>query len=357
MKAQRISSRIALVAVAATAAALGLGASANSAPPTSAARSATPGGYGWPIAPFDRAHPVRAVVGDPRTLFKNGLHRDALAEPGSFSFHDGVDIDARNGTPVYPVVSGVAELAASAQGVLVRADDGRLFKYEHIAPAVRSGQRVTARQTVLGRIRNWAEQLHFSELRADGRVVNPLLPGHLTPYFDTTEPTVARLHFRDANGTALDGFDLRGRIALVAEAYDTPMPVDLAARRALSLSKFARDRFPVTPAALTWSLATLGGRLVVPPTTVVDFRRAEVRSNASFWSVYARGTYQNRSVIGARMHSYMPGRYLFRLNRAPLDTRRLANGVYVATVTVIDAHGNRSSLSERLEVWNPENAR
>jgi len=353
----RRSTSIRLLCLAATIVAGGLGGSAVSAPPTTAAPSSQAGGYGWPIAPFDKAHPVRAIVGDPRTLFKNTSRRDALHGPGTFSFHDGVDIDARNGTPVYPVLSGVAQLTAGGDGVLVRADDGRLFKYMHIVPSVRYGQRVTARQTVLGRIENWAEQLHFSELTADGRVVNPLLPGHLTPYRDTTTPSVERLHFRNASGDGLDSFDLRGRITLVAEAYDAPMPVNLAARREFSLSKFARDPFPVTPALLTWSLSTLGGRLVVPRTTAVDFRLAARRDNGAFWGVYARGTYQNRAVITARLHSYMPGRYLFRLTRSPLDTRKLANGVYVATVTAIDAGGNRNSLSERLEIWNPENAR
>jgi hypothetical protein len=350
---QGISTRIALVAIAATAFVLALGASASSAPLTPAARAVA--SYGWPVAPFDQAHPVRAMVGDPRTLFKSTSHRHALSGPGLFSFHDGVDIDARSGTAVYPVVSGVARVAGD--GVVVQAHDGRLFMYKHIAPAVRSGQRVTARQTVLGHVENWAEVIHFSELTGDGRVVNPLLPGHLTPYADTTDPTVARLHFRGVSGGAVDSFDLRGRITLIAEAYDTPMPLDHETRRALRLTKFARDRFPVTPASLTWSLATLGGRVVVPPTTVMDFRVAARWPNEAFWSVYARGTFQNRAVITARLHSYMPGRYLFRLTRAPLDTRRLANGVYVAKVTAVDARGNRSSLSERIEIWNAGNKR
>lgn len=349
--------KVKVLGAVATAIGVALGGLALSVSDTTAAPASTGGAYGWPIAPFDQAHPVRAIVGDPRTLFSDTSRTRSLAGPGSFSFHDGIDIDARNGTRVYPVVSGVAELAASGEGVLVHADDGRLFRYEHITASVRDGQRVIARQTVLGRIRNWAEQLHFSELTRDGRVVNPLLSGHLTPYSDTTEPTVSRLHVRSSSGRDLDGFDLRGRVSLIAEAYDTPMPVDLSERRTLSLSKFARDRFPVTPAVVTWSLSSLGGRVVVPTTRVVDFRRVALRSNAVFWAVYARGTYQNRAVIGGRLHTYMPGRYLFKLTRSSLDTRRLANGVYVATVTAIDVSGNRSSRSQRLEIWNPENAR
>lgn len=185
----------------------------------------------------------------------------------------------------------------------------------------------------------------------DGAPVNPLQPGHLSPYRDGIVPTVGRLHVRDLRGNRLASYSLHGRVTLIAEAYDRPEALPSGAR----LSKFARDRFPVTPAVVTWSLSTLGGRLIVAPHTVADFRRT-IPDNEAFWSVYARGTYQNRSVIGARMHWLLPGRFLFKLTRSPLDTRRLANGVYVVTVTAIDVAGNRTSVSERIEIWNPSNA-
>jgi hypothetical protein len=344
-----------LLVLAAAAVALAVGGSAVPAPRDV---HSSPAGsrYPWPLAPFDEPHPVRAAVGDPRTIFRGAARENPLGASGTFSFHNGIDIDARNGTPVYPVVSGIARWITDDDGVLVQADDGRLFMYRHIVPAVRQWERVTARETVLGRVENWAEELHFSEFTPDERIANPLLPGHLAPNADTTSPTVARLHFRDRRGKPLASFDLHGRIAVSAEAYDTPMPVAPASRRAFSVSKFAQDRFPVAPAALTWSLSTLGDRVVVPFTRVADFR-LPMPQNTSLWTVYARGTFQNRSVIGGRMHSFMPGRFLFRLTPSPLDTRKLANGVYVATVTATDASGNRGSLSERLEIWNSRRSR
>ena len=345
MKAKQSAAQACLMFLAATAVAAVLGGSATSVPATAAT---TVGGYGWPVAPFDQAHPVRAAVGDPRTIFRGS---DPLSAPGTFSFHDGVDIDARNGTPVYPVMSGFVREVRD-EGVVVMADDGRLFKYMHIAPAVRPGGRVTARETTLGRVKNWAHELHFSELTPDGATVNPLQPGHLTPYRDLTVPTIGRLRVRDPRGNQLAPFALHGRATLIAEAYDIPNALPARGRR----SKFARDRFPVAPAIVTWSLSTVGGRVVVTTRTAVDFRRS-IPPNERFWSVYARGTYQNRSVIGARMHWLLPGRFLFNLTPTPLDTRRLANGVYVATVTAIDVAGNRSSLSERIEIWNARNAR
>jgi hypothetical protein len=337
-----------MLTLAAATVAAALGGSATSAPATAAAASFN--GYGWPVAPFDQAHPVRAAVGDPRTIFRRSRHGDPLSAPGTFSFHNGVDIDARNGTPVYPVVSGFVP-EVREEGVVVQAGDGRLFMYMHIVPGASLGARVTARESVLGRVKTWAHEVHFSELTSAGAAVNPLQAGHLTPYRDVTVPTVAQLHVRDLRGNRLVPFSLHGRVTLIAEAYDVP-----ALPPRCRLSKFARDRVPVTPAVVTWSLSTVGGPVVIAPQTAADFRRT-IPSNERFWRVYARGTYQNRSVIGARMHWLLPGRFLFRLTRSPLDTRRLVNGVYVATVIAMDVAGNRSSLRERIEVWNARNAR
>ena len=96
-----------------------------------------------------------------------------MAGSGKFSFHDGMDIDAPNGTLVYPVLSGTAQLYK--EGVTVAVADGRRFIYRHIVPLVHSGQAVTAQRTVLGRVDNWAQELHFSELSAGGRTTDPLL--------------------------------------------------------------------------------------------------------------------------------------------------------------------------------------
>src|SRR5437762_1231281 len=63
--------------------------------------------YHWPVKPFDRQHPVRGAFGDPRTLVVDepfGVTRPY--DGGAYSFHNGIDIVAARGTPVYPVVSG-----------------------------------------------------------------------------------------------------------------------------------------------------------------------------------------------------------------------------------------------------------
>ena len=67
--------------------------------------------------------------------------------------------------------------------------NGSRFEYWHIAPAVKVGQRVIADETVLGRILHGSGHVHLTEVD-NGRVTDPLLPGHLTPYRDTTRPDV-----------------------------------------------------------------------------------------------------------------------------------------------------------------------
>jgi hypothetical protein len=305
--------------------------------------------YPWPVKPFDQAHPVRAVFGDPRTTFLHSLHGDPLAGSGIFSFHDGVDIDAPNGTPVYPVLSGTAHLYK--EGVEVVSADGRRFIYRHIAPLVRPGQAVTAQRTVLGRVDNWAQELHFSELSAAGRTIDPLLSGHLTPYVDTTRPIVRAVITRDADGNSLGPFAVNGRVTFIADVSDLPMPLLPSAVRGFPVSGFARDHFPVVPAALTWSLSRVNGATVVRRHAVVDFRRG-LPPQASFWRVYARGTYQNRAPIVPRYHKQMPGRFLFTLTPSPLDTQSLHDGVYVLTVNAIDVRGNEGTAVQRIEIRN-----
>src|SRR5437588_13090518 len=101
--------------------------------------------YPWPIKPFNRQHPIRANFGDPRTRFWNTMLTDGLEGPGLFQFHNGIDISAAEGTPVYPVMSGTARLIDAA-AVAVHSPDHK-FQYFHITPAVSDGQHVGAGQT------------------------------------------------------------------------------------------------------------------------------------------------------------------------------------------------------------------
>jgi len=318
-----------------------LAATALAAAGAAGATRSTAGPYGWPVKPFDRPHTIRGGFGDPRTLFAGPpTRRTLLTGGGLFSFHDGVDIAAPNGTPVYPVASGTV-VRVTPQWLSVDTGGGRVFQYWHIRAAVTAGQRVEVDSTVLGRILPSCGHVHLTELEG-GVPVDPLQPGHLTPYADTTRPVVQSVAFR-ASITGADELPelLRGRVELVASAYDTPSVPVAGPWHGL----------PVTPALLEWRVQTTKGRVAVPTHRVFDVR-ATLPSGSAFWTVYARGTHQNMAVFGRHYSFMQPGAYLFRLSPGGFDTRTLPDGVYELVVTAADVAGNRGSLTQRFSVHN-----
>ena len=299
---------------------------------------ARPFDYGWPIRPFDAQHPVRANFGDPRTISAERLGLDDRGDPGDYSFHNGVDISAKPGIPVFPVVSGIASLR-NADEVLVHVPGGRRsFQYWHITPRVHDGERVIADRTVLGVVQSPARHVHLTEIDGD-HVTNPAR--HLRPYNDRTAPAVASLAMSGPDGRPVEASAVSGSVSIVAEALDTP-PLAVPG---------AWDGFPITPALVRWTVVDNDGRRVLPLRTAADFRRFEPRQRA-FWNVYAAGTYQNFPVFDHRYFWRRPGRYLFRLTHRPLDTRRLRNGLYRIRVVASDLCGNRGTLTERIRIAN-----
>ena len=294
--------------------------------------------FGYPIKPFDREHLIRANLGDPRMQFSGPpTMRTLLHGGGTFSFHPGVDIASWQGTAVYPVVDGTVT-AVSHEWVRVSSGGGRAFEYWHIVPRVHNGQQVAARQTVLGRVRTSFNHVHLTEIEG-GTVVNPLVRGRLTPYHDSTRPTVRVSLRRTDTGRELFPNFVRGRVEIVADAEDEPTTP-------------GRNIWhgPVTPALITWQIRNFAGRVVVPERIAADFRTT-VPSDSTFWSVYARGTYQNQTMFG-RHYSYQQcGAYLFKLAHG-FNTRTLRDGVYDLTVRASDIRGNTGSQTFRFTVHN-----
>ncbi len=298
--------------------------------------------YPWPVKPFDKQHPIRANFGDPRTVFLGSIFDDGIAGPGTFLFHNGIDIAAPDGTRVYPVMSGTAYIG-SGDEVTVDTGQGRSFQYFHILPQVAESQHVVAGKTVLGRIIRGYGHVHLGELRGT-LIWNPLGPGGIAPYRDRTKPTVSDVGFREY-GTLreLDPLAVCGRVSIVADAHDTP-PMKVT-------GTFAN--FPVSPALVVWTLRRVGSGLVVaPPTIAADFR-GTLPLTADFWNIYARGTYQNAPRFGPRQFGLMPGRFIYQLTPPTgLDTRTLPNGVYQVTVRASDVKGNVGSLNQRFTISN-----
>ena len=88
--------------------------------------------------------------------------------------HEGVDIQAQDGTRVYAVQSGTARVL-KAGTVDERVEVGN-YLYWHVHHRVQNGQFVRAYATVVGTIINGAGHLHLSELSGE-RFLNPLRPG------------------------------------------------------------------------------------------------------------------------------------------------------------------------------------
>jgi hypothetical protein len=299
--------------------------------------SAAASAYPWPIKPFHQQHPIRANFGDPRTRFWNTMLTDGLQGPGRFQFHNGIDIAAAEGTPVYPVISGTAHLIDGA-AVLVRSP-GHKFQYFHIKPAVHNGQHVVALRTVLGYVIRAVNHVHLTELRGR-RVWNPLARGGIAPYVDRTAPAVDAIFARPVGSLlSLDPEAVCGTVSLVAAAHDTPpLPVP---------GTFAG--FPVSPAFVTWSLTKIDGLAYVPTATAADFRTT-LPVGRNFWSVYARGSFQNAPRF-SNQQFFMPGRFLYNLAET-FDTRSYPNGIYEVRVRVSDMRGNWSDGVQQLRIEN-----
>ncbi len=282
------------------------------------AASGTASAYGWPLKPFNRMHPIRGAFDDPR------FH---LGSEGALSaFHFGIDIAAKDGTPVYSVERGW--VTAHAADVTVTSKSGRGFGYWHIRPVVHSGQRVRKHQ-LLGYVgRGWGH-VHFAE-SIDRQYRNPLRPRALTPYIDHVAPTVASVSLQ-SGGAAVDTRRVTGNVDVVAEVYDTPPRLPAPPWQVARL----------TPAVVWWRLER-DDEALTDWSVSADFHFALMPA-ALYGSIYAPGTYQNKA--------NRPGHYVFWILH-DLDTTTLANGRYTLDVLASDTRWNVGTSSVSFTVAN-----
>jgi hypothetical protein len=268
--------------------------------------------YGWPLKPFDRQHAVRGFFDDPR---QEGT--------GPASFHFGIDVSARDGTPVYAVVDGTVRLQPDSVALVADTGD-RTFSYWHVDPTVADLAYVAAGDEV-GTIKPGFGHVHFAELH-DGLYVNPLRPGGIEPYVDTTSPAVAALGAMTGDRRVADDA-VRGAVDLVVDAFDTPSP---------PVSPPPWDSVRAAPAFIRWRIVPAGAR-GGQWHTAVDFR-SYLAPKERFASVYAPWTQLNRP--------NRPGHLVFYLARR-WNSTRLPDGRYRLQAEVFDSQGN----SGRAGVW------
>jgi hypothetical protein len=260
---------------------------------------AVPPAYGWPVKPFDRQHPVRAFLDDPRI----GAH-------GSRAFHFGIDVAAPDGTDVYAVEPGILYLSHGSLAVV--SGPSHEFGYWHVKAArgLREHQ-IVHRHQLLGTILPGWTHVHFAE-RVGRDYVNPLRPGGLGPYTDPVPPTIAEVSLARAAS---------GGLMILADAYDTtwpPVP-----------GPWARE--PVAPALIQWRALGSGGGLGRWH-TAVDFRH-RMLDRSLFDSIYAPPTAQN--------HMGEAGLYCFYV----AHDWKPADGTYRLEVAASDTRGNRAIAS------------
>jgi hypothetical protein len=286
-----------------------------------AAPSAASPSYQWPLKPFDRPHAIRGFFNDPREDFGG-------AEPSS-SFHFGVDISAADGAAVYAVEAG--RVSRPPGSLTVTTASGRDFGYWHVDPAVAEGERVETGQLIGHVERGWGH-VHLAE-NVNGVFLNPLRPGGLTPYTDTTSPTIAALTITRA-GKPVSPAHVSGVVSLTCDAYDVPT---------LPLPFPWRDT-RVTPALIRWRIFHVDGRPATRWRTAIDFRLGLLQ-NVLYNLVYAPGTRQNRAG--------RPGRYVFYL-KLGWQSAKLRNGDYRLKVGAWDTRGNSAFGSLPFTIANPK---
>jgi hypothetical protein len=278
------------------------------------ARNTVP--YCWPVAPFDRMHPVRGYLNDPRQ------------GASSSAFHFGVDVSAPDGTAVYAVEPGTVYLEG-AQNVAVQSPDGtHEFGYWHLVPAVREHE-VVAKGQLLGHIATSWQHVHFAERRG-GDYLNPLRPGALTPFEDDQAPAITRIVVSRA-GKELDPLRLHGGVDVIVEAFDRPaLPVP---------APWAG--MPVAPASIRWRLLQ-SGKVVRPWHAPFDLA-TRMLPERLYPIVYAPGTRQN--------HPNQPGLFRYFLAHS-WSTGLVPDGNYTLQAEVADLHGNKARSGLTIGIAN-----
>jgi hypothetical protein len=160
---------------------------------------------GWPLKPFHEQHALRAGINEWRAS----------------GFHRGIDIQARDYTPVYAIQSGYVHI------VQARGDDERVqvgnYIYWHVKIRVPEGAYIRAYGRSLGIVLRYIRHLHLSEVDSAGRYLNPLRPlgRDLSPWVDLEPPVIGRPELASDGSATVLAYDPQSY--LTQTRYLTPV--------------------------------------------------------------------------------------------------------------------------------------
>jgi hypothetical protein len=339
---------------------------------------------GWPVAPVDQQHPIRASFLDPRTPSEQG------------NYHIGIDISVRDDQPeqgapagrshrVYAIEGGVAEVPADQNlvGCVNRIVTIGHFQYWHTDTlfTIKDGDVIKPGQPIGWTCKSlW--HVHLSEIeKIDGvpTYVNPIHAGmKLAPFADTLPPKIHAIRFYTP---AFAGWQITNNTRWAADAGRRLAPGRLHglvdARAWIEDPQSFHGFFDQLPELyedlnvyrVAIRLTRLADHKVVADQ---DVFRADAFLEAPlprrglpviFDYHYAPGTRENTPAAACENHQYVDPakptcqgiswlRLFARSNGAAWDTTRYANGRYRLDVTAWDAVGNRSQASATVAIRN-----
>jgi len=273
--------------------------------------------YYWPTPPFQQQHWINGTFCENRPNSSGTILRD--------HFHNGIDIHLPEGGPVYSVIDGVVtSVYPSGGNSYIRIGK---FAYVHVTPnpTLAVGDSVKAYRTIIGAT-NYRNHIHFIEGYYNEEV-NPLLEGHLTPFEDPYQPTIAYIRFHpNGSDDPFPGNWVSGLVDIVARAYDRTDLGPISGNNGIyrmGYQIFAADgKTPLTE-------------------PIVHFQFHRKPGNQFIKNVYARGS-------DVSTYIYIPSNFI-QWDGA-WDTRSLTPGPYVVAVFVADTRGNTDTLKVSVEV-------
>ncbi len=300
--------------------------------------------HGWPVTPFASTHIITGTFCE----FRNTLTAD--------HFHNGIDIPMPDGSPVYPVYSGVitsiGTTASSGDNAFVRvrytvSGFNKSDAYVHIAPNPRlqTGDSVFAHTTVLGNILPGLGHVHFTH-GLSGSEMNAIRPvGGMTPYIDNYPPRIASVgFFVEGTNTPFPAGRVSGAVDIRAHIQET----NAADPSGLYSSTTNNGTYIAGYRVLSADGATV---VYEPPSGGVRFRFDRKPLDSDVASVFASG-----SDLSTHIYTITNGggadavNSTRRVGNGFWDTGALPSGPYRVVVWAEDTRGLRDSTVVDLTV-------